>query len=70
MSDSEKQVREFVSMLETVTLGKWMVNMQNFASRLPEKSSGFLLLCVSCAADELLKRYRKEKELHDPVCAG
>lgn len=61
MSDSEKQVREFVGSLGTVTLGKWMVNMQRLASRLPENCQAFPLLCVSCAASELLVRYRQGK---------
>lgn len=61
MSDSERQVREFVRNMETVRLGKWMVNMQNLASRLQDNAKGFPLLCISCAADELLIRYRANK---------
>lgn len=61
MNDSEKQIREFVGNMETVSLGKWMVNMQNLASRLPNNSKNFPLLCVSCAASELLRRYRANK---------
>jgi hypothetical protein len=63
MSDSEKQVREFVANMETVRLGKWMVNMQNLASRLVPAAREFPYLCVSCAATELLNRYRIRKEL-------
>lgn len=62
MNASERQVREFVGSMATITLGKWMVNMQNLASRLPDNAKGFPLLCVSCAATELLKRYRAKKE--------
>ena len=61
MNDSEKQVRQFVSKLETVTLGKWMVNMQNLLCKLPMNCREFPALCVSCAASELLKRYRIRK---------
>jgi hypothetical protein len=63
MSDSERQVREFVRDMETVKLGKWMVHMQNLASRIPSAAKAFPLLCVSCAATELLRRYRIRKEL-------
>jgi hypothetical protein len=63
MNDSERQVREFVRDMETVKLGKWMVNMQNLASRIPSAARAFPLLCVSCAASELLKRYRANKEM-------
>jgi len=61
MSDSERQVREFVRNMETVKLSRWMVNMQNLASRLRDNAKGFPLLCVSCAAGELLIRYRANK---------
>jgi hypothetical protein len=61
MTSSEKQIRDFIGNMGTVTLGKWMVNMQNLANRLPDNSKSFPLLCVSCAASELLQRYRRNK---------
>jgi hypothetical protein len=63
MSDSERQIRDYIKDMETVKLGKWMVNMQNLASRLVPAARAFPLLCVSCAATELLRRYRIRKEL-------
>jgi hypothetical protein len=57
MTDSEKQVVDFVRGLETVTLGRWMVNMQELSARLPSNSRSFPNLCVSKAAQELRLRY-------------
>lgn len=56
MNDSEKQVVEFVQNMETVTLGRWMVNMQNLSSRLPSNSKKFPHLCIRVAARELKNR--------------
>lgn len=63
MTDSEKQVVDFVRGLETFTLGCWMVNMQELSSKLPEQSRTFPNLCVSMAAKELSMRYRQNRDL-------
>jgi len=61
MSDSEKQVLDFVSKMETVTLGKWMVNMQNVSSNVSVHARTFPNMCVSFAASELLRRYHENR---------
>jgi hypothetical protein len=61
MSDSEKQVLDFVNKMETVTLGKWMVNMQNVSSNVSVHAREFPNMCVSLAASELLRRYRENR---------
>jgi len=61
MTDSEKQVLDFVSKMETVTLGKWMVNMQSVSSNVSVHARAFPNMCVSLAASELLRRYRLTK---------
>jgi hypothetical protein len=69
MTDSEKQVVDFVRSLETVTLGRWMVNMQELSARLPANSRGFPNMCVSQAAKELRSRYRETtKQLEKEYC--
>jgi hypothetical protein len=59
MTDSEKQVVDFIRGLDTTTLGRWMVNMQELSSKLPSNSRGFPNMCVSQAAQELRFRYRE-----------
>lgn len=61
MTDSEKQVLDFVNKMETVTLGKWMVNMQNVSSNVSVHARAFPNMCVSFAASELLRRYRENR---------
>ena len=61
MSDSEKQVLDFVNKMETVTLGKWMVNMQSVSSNVSVHARMFPNMCVSFAAGELLRRYRENR---------
>jgi hypothetical protein len=61
MTDSELQVQHFVENLETFTLGRWMVNMQNVASKLPANSKEYIHLCIRFAAKELRNRYVANK---------
>jgi len=61
MTDSEKQVLDFMSKMETVTLVKWMVNMQSVSSNVSVHARAFPNMCVSFAASELLRRYRLTK---------
>jgi hypothetical protein len=57
MNDSEMQVVDFVRMLDTTTLGRWMVNMQELSDKLPSNCTSFPDLCVSKAAQELRLRH-------------
>jgi hypothetical protein len=59
MNDSEKQILEFIDSLDTFTLGRWMVGMQELSAKLSQNSRDFPNLCVVFAARELLVRYKK-----------
>jgi hypothetical protein len=61
MTDSEKQVLDFISKMETNILGRWMVNMQKISSNVSVHAREFPNMCVSLAASELLRRYREDR---------
>jgi hypothetical protein len=61
MTDSEKQVLDFIRKMETDILGRWMVNMQSVSSNVSVHARMFPNMCVSFAAGELLRRYHENR---------